>query len=284
VNDIDAPACAAGVEALRPAYGRFSDRLEVVTADLLFAARPAAAGPRGLRQRAALWFSRNRWRYPFKVKGGWRGNRGWSIQQAMKLSVARHGDGSHLLILDTKNHFVRPVGFDAFVAADGRPRSFLMRQDGKFYDWLAGSFRLLGLEPPDRDRPTPPTWTPVVVRRNALLACLEAVEARVGPVEAFFARSNAPKSEFMLMHAHAAGPSGGWDTVYAPGLIPAATIARSTDAKDIDRLLSRVEAGEANILSIHASRLGSLDPEVRRRIEAIWRDRGLVAEGLLPTG
>jgi len=80
VNDADEAAVAARVEALRPAYGPFAGRLQVVTAEALFARRPA--GPRGLRQRAALWLTRHRRLYPFGVKGGWRGNRGWSVQQA----------------------------------------------------------------------------------------------------------------------------------------------------------------------------------------------------------
>ncbi len=185
------------------------------------------------------------------------------------------------LILDAKNHLVRPVGIGSFVSADGRPRSFLVRPDDKYHAWIAGSFVLLGGRPPPRDTPVPPTVTPVVISRALLRAALEEVEARVGPCEAFFARSRADTSEFMLMHAYAALNGGGWDEVYAPGLTPPATIARSTDAAGIDRVLSRVEAGEAEMLAIHAARLATFDPATRARIEAIWRERGLDAQGLL---
>lgn len=285
VNDTDEAAVAAGVEALRPAYGPFAGRLEVVTAEALLARRPATAGHprglRGLRRRAALLVTRHRRLYPLGVKGGWRGNRGWSVQQALKLAAARLGDGAFVLILDAKNHLVRPASRADFVSEDGRPRTFLARQDPRFFAWAANAFALLGAAPPPPGTPTPPSITPVVVRRDLLLGTLEAVEARVGPVEAFFARARSgDTSEFMLMHAFAA-LHGGWDTVYAPGLAPPATISRSSDAAAVDTVLTRVERGDAGILAIHATRLATLDPATRARLEAIWHERGLDAAGVL---
>jgi uncharacterized protein DUF6492 len=281
VNDIDEAACAARVEAMRAAWGRLAPRLEVVGADALFALRPAANGPRGPRQRFRLWFARNRRRYPLGVKRGWRGNRGWAVQQALKLAVARHGDSPMVLLLDAKNHFVKPVGLSSFVSPDGRALSFTDLPGDKRNLWIAGSFRLLGLPPPGRQVPSPPTVTPVVVPRAVLRGCLDAVERRVGPVEAFFARAKGDLSEFMLIYAFVAGHCGGWDAVFAPGLVPSASIHRRSDAAEIERVLARVEDGTAEIFSVHDSRLVGLAPDPRRRIEAIWRDRGLPGEGLL---
>ena len=266
VNDVDEAAVAARAEALRPAYGPFADRLEVVTAEDLFARRPAGAGPRGLRglrARAALLTTRHRRLYPLGTKGGWRGNRGWSVQQALKLAAARLGDGAFVLILDAKNHLVRPASRADFVSPDGRPRTFLAGQNPRFFAWAANAFALLGAPPPPPGTPTPPSITPVVLRRDLLLGTLEAVESRVGPVEAFFARARSSNtSEFMLMHAFAA-LHGGWDAVYAPGLAEPATISRSADAAAVDTVLTRVERGDAGILAIHATRLGTLDPAAR---------------------
>jgi hypothetical protein len=281
VNDIDEAGCAARVEAVRADWGPLAPRVEVVGAEALFALRPAANGPRGPRQRFRLWFSRNRRRYPFGVKRGWRGNRGWAVQQALKLAVARYGDSPFVLLLDAKNHFVRPVSVASFVGADGRALSFTGVAGDKRGLWIAGSFKLLGLPPPAPDVPSPPTVTPVVVPRAVLRGCLEAVERRVGPVEAFFSRAKGDLSEFMLIYAYVTGHCGGWDAVFAPGLIPAATIHRRSDAAAIERALARVEDGTAEILSVHNSRRAGLAPEHRRRIEAIWRDRGLPGEGLL---
>lgn len=281
VNDIDEAGCAARVQAMRPDWGPLAPRVEVIGAEALFTLRPEANGPRGPVARVRLWFTRYRRRYPFGVKSGWRGNRGWRVQQALKLAVARQGDSPFVLLLDAKNHFVRPVGLDSFVDADGRARSYTDQPGEKRYAWIAGSYRLFGLPPPGRDVPSPPTVTPVVVPRAVLRGCLDAIEARVGPVEAFFTRAKGETSEFMLIYAYVAGECGGWDTVFAPGLIPAASIFRRGSDGDIDRVLSAVEDGTAEILSVHDSRRAGLASEHRRRIEAIWRDRGLPGEGLL---
>ena len=78
------------------------------------------------------------------------------------------------------------------------------------------------------------------------------------------------------MHAFAA-LHGGWDAVYAPGLAEPATISRSSDAAAIDTVLTRVERGDAGILAIHATRLGTLDPAVP------GADRGDLAGARTPT-
>lgn len=281
VNDIDESGVAAAVEALRPDYGRFAGRLVVRRPDELFGLRPAGLGPRGPRQRFRLWMTRHRRAYPFGVKGGWRGNRGWSVQQALKLAAARDGDSRYLLLLDAKNHFVRPVSVASFVAADGRARSFL-EPPGDHARWVQGSFRRLGLAPPDPDAPAPPTITPYPVARSLVAGCLDALEARVGPAEAFFARARRDASEFMLVYAHAAGLPGGWSAAFAEGLVPPASIFRDSDAATIDRALARAESGEAEVFSLHSARIPGLAPAERARIAALWRARGLPAEAVFP--
>ncbi len=282
VNDVDEAACVRLVEALRPEYGPFAQRLEVVCPDALFDARPPANGPRGPRQRFRLWFARHRQIYPFGVKRGWRGNRGWSVQQALKLAVARDGDSPFILLLDAKNHFVRPVALASFVSPDGRPLSYATVPSDKFHGWIVGSFLLLGLNPPDRDQPAPPTITPVCVPRPILLGALDALEHRVGPAEAFFARARSDESEFMLIYAYVTGFRNGWDAVFEPGLNPPASIFRTTDSATVDRVLTRVEAGEADVFSVHVARVATLTPGERRRIAAMWRARGLPADVLFP--
>jgi hypothetical protein len=282
VNDIDEAECVRQVEALRPEYGPFASRVEVVRPDALFDARPASHAPRGLRQRFRLWFARRRWHYPFGVKSGWRGNRGWSVQQALKLAVARHGDSRFILILDAKNSFVRPVGSASFVSAQGRPLTYTEVPTDKFHGWIVGSFRLLGLTPPGREVPAPPTITPVCLTRSVLLGALDTLERRVGPAEAFFARARSQETEFMLVYAYVEGYCGGWDATFDPGLKPPASIFRADDSKVIDAVLTKVENGEADVFSIHSARVGGLTPEERRRISDIWRSRGLPADLVLP--
>lgn len=281
VNDRDEDACVARVTAMLPEYGPHAARVEILRPAALFARRPARFAPRGLGARARAWFTANRWRYPAAVKGGWRGNRGWSVQQALKLAVARHGSGTHLLILDAKNHFIRPVSRSSFVAPDGCARTFLQPPTPKHWQWIEGSFQLLSLPVPGREVPSPPTVTPFVIGRGTLLDCLETIEARVGPVETFFARKRSEQSEFALIHAAIIARHGQLMPPFAPGLVPAATLHRNNDDAMIDRTLAFAESGGAEILSVHSSRRGRLSPEQIGRLEALWSTRGLDAHELL---
>lgn len=284
VNDREEDAVVARVRALLPDYGPFAGRVEILRPDALFALRPARFGPRGPWAKARALFTANRWRYPFGVKGGWRGNRGWAVQQALKLAVARHGSGSHLLILDAKNHFVRPVSRASFVAPDGRALARLAAPNRKHQRWNAVSFRFLGAPPPEPGALSPPTVTPFVIRRSDLLASLEAVEGRAGPVEAFFARKRSEESEFALIHAAVAGRAGGVAAAFAPGLRPAATIRPKHDDARVGALLALVEAGEMDVLSVHKRRLGRFSPDQLARLRAIWAAAGLDARELLAAG
>jgi hypothetical protein len=281
VNYRNEAACAARVHEILPDYGAFAGRVEILLPDDLFRLRPARFRARGPWARARAAFTASRWRYPFGVKGGWRGNRGWAVQQALKLAVARHGAGSHVLILDAKNHFIRPVSRATFVADDGRALARLGVPSPKHVKWNAVSFRLLGLTPPGPGELAPPTLTPFVVRRADLLASLEAVEARVGPVETFFARKRGAESEFALIHAAVAGRPGGVEAAFAPGLPPAANLRHNKDDAAVDRLLALVEGGGADVLSVHRTRLGGLSPDQLARLRAIWTSAGLDAGELL---
>jgi hypothetical protein len=280
VNDAREQSCLVAVEDILSEYGRFADRVDVVVPDALFALRPRQYGARTPGQHLRTWFTRNRGVYPPGKKGGWRGNRGWSIQQALKLSVARYAGSEFVLLLDAKNHFVREVSVDSFVSPEGKARTYLRVPNDKQWLWIEASFRCLGVTPPARDAPAPPTVTPVCVPRAVLRGCLEALERRVGPVEAFFARKDPllrdnKGSEFMMLFAHVTGSCGGVARVYGTGLEPPATIHRRSTAEDVDRVLMRAERNETDILSVHSSRLATLSPEERQRLEAIWTACGL---------
>lgn len=266
---------------MRGAYGPFASRVDLIDAGSVFSQRPAAFAPRGLRSQFEHVLTHHRTRLPFGLKSGWRGNRGWSVQQALKLAVARVATGSHLLLLDAKNHVIRPVSRASFVAPDGRAKSYLERPSDKHFLWIDGAFRLMGVSVPDREAPAPPTVTPFVIGRDTLLTCLEAIESRLGPVEFFFARRHVEKSEFTLIHAAVVAALGRWEAAFAPGLVPAATLHRNNDAARIAQTLARAESGAAEILSVHTSRLGRLTPEEVARLTALWSAAGLEAEDLL---
>ncbi len=275
VNDRSEAECVRAVEAMRADYGPLAGRLRVVPATALFRG-PGAPAPRGLaqsRRRLGMW--RRRLWPPFRREGWW-GAPGWRMQQAVKLAAARVGSAGTMLILDAKNHFLRRVGHADFVAPDGRALTALAPPNAEQQAWIAQSFAFLGVAAPPAAAPAPGTITPFPLARAVLADALEAMEARGGPIQDLFHDKSAfAGTEFMAVYADVVRRHGAWSARFVEGLTPAATVFSRDDAAAVDAALSRAEAGEAAVLSIHSRSAARLDGAQRARVEALWAGAGL---------
>lgn len=274
VNDVHEDACAAGVEALRPLYGRFADRLEVVRPEAL-------TSDRRLRpvQRATLWYVRHG-RGPLmrrlprrdRLASGWRGNPGWSMQQAEKLLAVNAVRAPYALILDAKNFFVAPAGLATFVAEDGRARSRRIAVGSLQREWLEASFRKLGLKAAVPAE-APPTTTPVVFEQGLMRAAVDALEDRLGPLETFFSLYKGRATEFMLMFAAIDRGRGLWWERFAPGLPDSATIYAKGDDRAVMDLLA---AGtDLPLMGLHRRVLRRIGDDTRGALAGFWLRLGL---------
>lgn len=275
VNDVEESATVEAVRQILPAYGPLADRVRIMRPDTLFAEGTPPRGPFARARSALTWLPK---RLDHPLCRGWRGNPGWRIQQALKLAAARVATGSHLLVLDAKNHFLAPVAAADFVAPDGRARWRLITVPQAQRAWVTASFRRFGLAPPPADRPLPPSVTPFCVARPVLTEALLAIEARVGPVEAFFATNPGKETEFMLVLAFVFARHGALEPVFAEGLAPPATVFHAASSARIGAVLGEAERGAAKIFAVHRLRAGSMSEEERLRIAALWRERHLVAD------
>ncbi len=271
INDADEERCRKEVKAQLVHYGPFASKVEIILPDALFALR-RRGGQRSPGAALRLWFTHNRCRYPFGRKSGWRCNRGWAMQQALKLASARVAQAPFVLILDAKNHFVKSVSADTFISPAGRARSIQVVPSDKHHRWIVASFRRLGITPPEHSEPAPPAATPFCVETRILRDTLEDVESAVGPVEVFFARKKSPEAEFMLIYASVVGRHGAWLNIFDEGLSRPATLGRSGLAEAV---FAAVESGSAEVLAVHRTRIDRLAPAERARLERIWRQRGL---------
>ena len=276
VNDFREDDCVAAVERLRPLYGDLAPRLEVIRPDALHS--PRRLGP---RRRAELWYVRHG-RGPLmrrlprrdRLASGWRGNPGWSMQQAQKLLVANAVSARYVLILDAKNYFVAPVGLATFVAEDGRARS-RRAGEGEFQrQWIDASFRALGLAPEGVSE-APPTTTPVVIESAAMRAALAAIEDRLGPLESFFSLYKGRATEFMLLFAAIDRGRGLWWQRFAPGLPDAATIYAKGGDEAVQAMLAAPP--DLPIMGLHRRVLRRIGDESRRALARFWLGLGLFA-------
>jgi hypothetical protein len=274
VNDVHEDATAAAVEALRPLYGPLAGRLEVVRPDAL--ASPRAWGP---LRRAAICYVRHG-RGPLmrrlprrdRLASGWRGNPGWSMQQAQKLLVVNAARARYVLILDAKNFFVEPVGLATFVAADGRARTRRVAVEALQRGWIEASFRTLGIASP-APAEAPPTTTPVAFERAIMREGVDALEARLGPLEVFFSLWKGRATEFMLMFAAIDRGQGLWWERFAPGLPDSATIyAKGGDREVLDLLAAGTGLP---LMGLHRRVLRRIGGEARAALAGFWVRLGL---------
>lgn len=274
VNDVHEDACAAAVEAMRPQYGPLAARLEVVRPDALLSDLRL-----GWRRRAERWYVAHG-RGPLmrrlprrdRLASGWRGNPGWSMQQAQKLLAANAVSAPYGLILDAKNFLVAPVGLDAFVAPDGRARSRREGMGDLHRKWVRASFKALGL-PADRVEMVPPTGTPVAFDRGLLREGVAALEARLGPLEVFFSLYKGRATEFMLLFAVIDRGEGRWWQRMAEGLPTAATVFSKGGDQEVAGLLA--EARRSPVMGLHRRAAWRIGEESKAALGRLWVELGL---------
>lgn len=206
---------------------------------------------------------------------------GWRSQQALKLAGVRQLCGAGpAVVLDTKNHFVRPVGRSAFQDADGRLRSWRQQHRGHMQKWFVPSLRRLGLDPERHIDAFLPTITPFPLRPGDVRDLLERMEALAGPdyLRAEFARADCMCTEFFLLGASIVERFGALDAVYVFAE-PASVILFPDKLEDDNRFGSIMfQAAKPTTLSfaLHHASLPRLAPRHRAAVRQFWLDAGLV--------
>jgi len=277
--DQDEAACGQAVEAIRGEWGALAGKVEIIPASALMTTAPR--GPLAWLEKAWVAGPRCAWR-PIRdrVMGrtpkiyGWRWNSGWLLQQACKLLAVRVASGSHLVILDTKNFFLRPVGAADFVDAEGRPRVEVSQPSPKMREWAEASAARLGYRVPE-GVPIPPALTPVVHRREEMAAAVDRIEAQVGLLECFFARRSAKATEFMLLYAAMEGGSPGWFERFAPSPSPVVRVEPDL----LDQAILEAEAENRAMMSLHRKYFFRLSSAQKDSVLGLLRRCGLSVPG-----
>lgn len=203
---------------------------------------------------------------------------GWRLQQALKLAMGRLGTAPGLLILDSKNHFVAPVGHAEFFTPEGRARHFFSRKYSQQLVWLRASLDYYQQPFPGEAKQYPPTITPYPLTR-ALLREVEAqVETRSGGVYALMADEGFKGTEFYLIYAHVMWRDGDLSAVFEPGHPAPASIFASWPERedDLQRVLDRVSNGQARSFALHARRKRPLNACEWAQVHKIWKERDLL--------
>ena len=189
VNDRFENDCVKAVDGMSGDYGVLKSKLRIVRPGELQGHLPERIATRIERfyitHLVDLLRNGNPWRK--STAQGWRGNKGWRMQQAFKLMSVSVCTGSHVLILDAKNHFISPVGRHDLVSADGRARTRPVVPHKAQQKWIVASFQRLGFSAELACATSAPTVTPVVIERSRFAQAVRFIQQKLGPIDLLFA-------------------------------------------------------------------------------------------------
>ncbi|WP_170466331.1 hypothetical protein [Ruegeria arenilitoris] len=272
LNDSHEDRLRAQVEPILNAYGLHRSKVRVVGGDELLL-QPGQYARRSFLDRVLI---ENRFRIPGARKHGWRGTNGYRSQQVLKLSAARFAASENLVILDTKNLFLRSFDGSEFFAESGAARMAFIDVESEFHrKWLLESLDALGAPQIDPSGLRTTTFsTPFAVRRSLILALLDEINDRYGSVQSLFGSRRRP-SEFMLMNAYCLkSPEG-----YAPWFEDKAQcnigIWPSYSPEVVETQLAMLEDPAALTLGLHNRALSKLRTNLRDRVFAELEHRGI---------
>lgn len=205
-----------------------------------------------------------------------RGGSGWRRQQALKLLAARQVAAPHSVVLDAKNHLVRPLRVADVVAADGRPRlpvhgyrNHPLRRE------LVRVLEYAGLEPSQHlDRFTA-TIPPFAMRTDDVRALLDGVEARSGrPFGAELVAQGL--TEFFLSTAWLLRAGGVLEDVVDPLDATSPTVWPSDLAAErVAGVVAESARNGSPFFAVHRRALVGADREALGTLTRFWVDAGL---------
>lgn len=209
---------------------------------------------------------------------------GWRGQQVVKLLFARRVTTSHYLVLDAKNHLVRPFSLDALHDEAGRARTVRRPPTPLLRPHLEASLSAFDLptDVPDVFSSAMPTVTPYTFDTAEVLALISALKERSGKNFTAAFRTTYPRAtEFYLYYAWLLHRHGSINQHHhlAPDLcITLFTVWPQTDAL-LETAMARVR-DEPTIcfFGLHPNRLPRLDDLTTRLVTELWDAAGLTTE------
>jgi hypothetical protein len=208
---------------------------------------------------------------------------GWRSQQAIKLIMSAIVETEFYLVLDTKNHFVRPVQRQDFISDSGKPYTHIhdySRGSPAFLDHLRGAFEYFDAEMGQRRITCGlPAITPMVLKKSLVVETIREVERRgMNFYEAFLSQESLQNStELLLYYAYLTKSLGAIDSIYEIRPQRHVTFfSSSPDSKPkIEAALAKLDDSSINMLGIHLRRYRTLSARERDKFKQIWLQANL---------
>jgi Family of unknown function (DUF6492) len=204
--------------------------------------------------------------------------RAWRSQQVLKLELASQVATEHYLLLDAKNHFVRPTTTAEFWHGE-RIRTYV-KDRPQWRQWVLDSFEALGVTPTEDQLARPwPTTTPYLMITGEVRALLKRIESQHGAPFSTVFPDLGSATEFFLYYAHMIDVYAD-DPPYtaAPPIVAALFRKWPQDSVAVMEVLDDATGGDIPVFGLHRLRVPALTPSQREAIESLWRAHLLSAD------
>lgn len=206
---------------------------------------------------------------------------GWRSQQPLKLLAARIVDSQQYLILDSKNHFVKPFDQSRVIAPDGKLISHSYPVIEGFVANYRNACRYFGAPVGSEQRPrVMPTATPYMIATQQAVQLLDYVEDR--EKRSFFDFFLATKSytEFYFYDAYLRSKTGVLHQLYEMRSKPNVTLFANHADKpvEVEKAVSRLQDEEIAIFGVHRKVFEVANEDVLRWVAQVWCGIGLVQD------
>lgn len=201
----------------------------------------------------------------------------WRSQQSLKLLAARKVQAHRFLVLDGKNHFIRPVERGTFLSSTGRLRTHRYELNEKLRKNFKNACAYFDVEFRDVPREALPTSPPFLMDRATVCALLDEVEAKEGiPFHRFF-NTSGDFTEFYFYFAYLLSRPGLLDQLYETRTRAQVTLFRSAadDPARVKTLLPVIDRKEVYCFGVHRTVLEASNPDTNRAIANVWQRFGL---------
>lgn len=210
---------------------------------------------------------------------------GWWIQQLLKLAIAREVQSNTYLVLDAKNHFIRPVDERVLFSDSGKLKSFRVIGHGNLDRYLINAMHYFRVNKTESET-VMPTTTPYLLSTDVVVNMMREVERREGTrFDSAFLSWKQPMTEFSMYYAflrskldlqdniycfgqpHAVATSGNWPSTYQD----LAVLKRRVQAQSVYAFGLHRYTVEKMATAIH----GDGDTELMEWLAAFWVERAL---------
>jgi len=211
--------------------------------------------------------------HSFRKKGG------WIRQQILKLLAARIITADYVLILDSKNHFIRRLNEAALFNPDGKMRTVTYPLNTAFTEKFERACDLFGIAPTEADFANAmPQSTPYLASKDLIKRMLAETEGLLATdfENAFI--NLGPFTEFYLHYAFILSKPGLFETIYDSGKNVNVTFWNPANetAESFGHKLEKIKQSHICSIGIHKRYIKNAPEGFLKAISEIWGEAGLI--------